>query len=107
MWFGEKPNLSNLKVFGCKAFSHVPKEKRHGKLAPHAKEYVFVGYGFNHSYRLFDIESKKIVMSRSVVFNEDAPGLTTDQVSSIFEKEQVVCAPTIANLSPLSRKKKP
>jgi hypothetical protein len=28
LWFGKKPSLSNLKVFGCDPFVHVPKEKR-------------------------------------------------------------------------------
>jgi hypothetical protein len=26
--FGKKPSLSHLKVFGCVAFVHIPKEKR-------------------------------------------------------------------------------
>jgi hypothetical protein len=28
VWFGKKPSFSHLKVFGCDAFVHVPKEKR-------------------------------------------------------------------------------
>jgi hypothetical protein len=27
-WTGKKPSLKNLKVFGCDAYVHVPKEKR-------------------------------------------------------------------------------
>ncbi len=27
-WSGRKPDVSHLKVFGCKAFAHVPDEKR-------------------------------------------------------------------------------
>jgi IS30 family transposase len=27
-WSGRKPDVSHLKVFGCKAFAHVPNEKR-------------------------------------------------------------------------------
>ncbi len=27
-WNGRKPNVSHLRVFGCKAFTHVPDEKR-------------------------------------------------------------------------------
>jgi hypothetical protein len=27
-WGGRKPDVSHLKVFGCKAFAHVPDEKR-------------------------------------------------------------------------------
>jgi hypothetical protein len=28
VWSGKKPSVSHLKVFGCDAFVHVPKEKR-------------------------------------------------------------------------------
>ncbi len=27
-WYGRKPNLSHLKVFGCQAYVHVPDEER-------------------------------------------------------------------------------
>jgi hypothetical protein len=27
-WSGRKPNVCHLKVYGCKAFAHVPDEKR-------------------------------------------------------------------------------
>jgi len=27
-WFGRKPGVNHLKVFGCEAYAHVPKEKR-------------------------------------------------------------------------------
>jgi hypothetical protein len=28
VWYGKNPSLTHLKVFGCDAFVHVPKEKR-------------------------------------------------------------------------------
>ena len=28
VWFGQKPYVAHLRVFGCEAFVHVPKEKR-------------------------------------------------------------------------------
>ena len=27
-WYGVRPNLSMMKVFGCIAYAHIPKEKR-------------------------------------------------------------------------------
>ncbi len=27
-WTGAKPDVSHLKVFGCKTFAHIPNEKR-------------------------------------------------------------------------------
>jgi hypothetical protein len=43
VWFGKKPSLSHLKVFGCDAFVHVPKEKR-SKLDKKAIKCIFNGY---------------------------------------------------------------
>lgn len=42
-WTGKRVSLSHLKVFGCPAFCHIPKEKR-PKLDMKSKQYVFVGY---------------------------------------------------------------
>ena len=33
LWSGEKPNISHLQVFGCLAWVHILKNKRH-KLKP-------------------------------------------------------------------------
>ena len=68
LWFGEKPNLSKLKVFGSPCIIHVPKEKR-GKLDPTGVSAIFVGYGFN-GYRCWIPDQWKVVNSRDVVVNE-------------------------------------
>ncbi|GBM82625.1 Retrovirus-related Pol polyprotein from transposon TNT 1-94 [Araneus ventricosus] len=41
-WSGDKPNLEYLRVFGCCAFIHIPKEK-HTKWDAKAKEIMFIG----------------------------------------------------------------
>ena len=28
-WYGKKPNVEHLKVFGCMAYVHIPKDERH------------------------------------------------------------------------------
>jgi hypothetical protein len=43
VWFGKNPSLSHLRVFGCNAFVHVPKEKRN-KLDNKAVKCIFNGY---------------------------------------------------------------
>lgn len=71
MWTGKHAALDLIKTFGCDAFMHVTKELRN-KLAPKSKKLVFVGYDANSSnYRLFDVETKKIRISRNVTFNEE------------------------------------
>ena len=42
-FFNRKPDVSNLKVFGCLAFAHVPKSQ-HKKFDKKSKKTVFVGY---------------------------------------------------------------
>ena len=43
VWFGKKPSLSHLKVFGCDAFLHVLKEKRRN-LDKKEVNCIFIGY---------------------------------------------------------------
>jgi hypothetical protein len=43
VWSSKKPSVSHLKVFGCDAFVHVPKEKR-SKLDKKEVNCIFIGY---------------------------------------------------------------
>eukprot|EP00253_Pinus_taeda_P013710 PITA_13710 len=42
VWMGKKPSLSHLRVFGCDAYVHVPKEKR-TKLDSKSEKCIFNG----------------------------------------------------------------
>ena len=42
VWIGKKPSLSNLTVFGCDAYVHVPNQKR-TKLDSKSKKCIFIG----------------------------------------------------------------
>ena len=55
MWYKTKPNLSNLKLFGCSAFAKTLGQLK--KLDDRSKKFIFVGYAKN-GYRLWD--QKKI-----------------------------------------------
>ena len=69
-WSGNKPDISHLRIFGCRAFMHVLKEHRH-KLASRSMECTFLRYAHNYSaYRLVHRRSQCIFESRDVVFNE-------------------------------------
>ena len=66
----KKPEVAHLRVFGCDAHAHVPKDERK-KLDPKAKKYIFVGYGEEtKGYRSYDPTRSKIIYSRDVVFVE-------------------------------------
>ena len=43
VWTGKKPSLSHLRVFGCDAYVHVPKQKR-TKLDNKSERCIFIGY---------------------------------------------------------------
>ena len=70
-WFGFKPDVSHLKIFGSIAYAHVLAEKRK-KLDDKSRKLIFVGYSKEtKGYRLFDPITKKLDVSRDVVFDEN------------------------------------
>ena len=77
-WRGDKPDLSHLRVFGCRAYMHVDKTKR-SKLQPRSIPVVFVGYATEaKAWLVYDPVSgnKKTHVSRDVTFHESVPGGT-------------------------------
>ena len=71
VWTGKNVSYDHLRVFGCKAFVHIPKDER-SKLDVKAKPCIFLGYGHEEfGYKVWDPLSKLIVISRNVVFLED------------------------------------
>jgi hypothetical protein len=71
LWSGWKPSISYLKVFGCRAYMHIPKEKRHSKLERRAKITIMIGYASGRkAYRLWDPDTQDIIETRDVRFDE-------------------------------------
>ena len=69
--YRKRCSYDHLRVFGCRAFVHIPKYER-SKLDVKAKPCIFLGYGHEEfRYRLWDPLSRKIVRSRDVVFLKD------------------------------------
>ena len=69
--FGFKPIVSHHRVFGCKAFSHIPKEDRK-KLDSTTIKCTFIGYWSEYkAYNLFNPSTYKVFVSRDVVFHEE------------------------------------
>ena len=70
-WYGTKPNVSNLKVFGSICFVLIPDSLRR-KLDPKSQKGIFVGYPLQtKGYKVYDIESKRFVRTKDVLFHED------------------------------------
>ena len=77
IWHKKKPNLSHLRVFGAKAFVHIP-DKDRKKLDAKSRICILVGYcSTQKGYRLWDPSTKETIISRDVIFNE-----TTSESSS-------------------------
>jgi transposase InsO family protein len=70
LFTGKKPDISNLRVFGCEAYVHIPRHKR-TKLDNTAEKGIMVGYMPN-GYRIL-LEDNTVQTSRDVVFNENKP----------------------------------
>ena len=69
--FGRRPDISNLRVFGCVSYVHVPDSQRR-KLDAKAHRAIFVGYPPGvKGYKLYDLEKKKFIVSRNVQFFEE------------------------------------
>lgn len=68
LWYGRKPDYSKLKVFGCTAYLHIPKEKR-DKLSQKSVKLKMIGY-MDNGYKLWNEEDRTIVRGRDVIFDE-------------------------------------
>ena len=63
VWTGKKPSLSHLRVFGCDAYVHVPKEKR-TKLDNKYERGIFIGYKDGlKGYKIWNPETRKVMYS--------------------------------------------
>jgi hypothetical protein len=68
---GRQPDISNLRPFGCPCYISVHRDDRN-KYGDTAQPGIFVGY--NHARRAYNIlvDGNRVVVSRSVTFNEAA-----------------------------------
>ena len=69
-WYGHKPKISHLRVFGCTAYSLIPNTERR-KPDKKAQQMCFISYSKNpKGYGLIDLNTNKVVTRRDVVFNK-------------------------------------
>lgn len=84
-WFGKPPSLKHMRKFGSAAYVHVPDQFR-SKWDSKSRKLIMVGYdGYSTNYRLYNPESKKIIISSNVSFNEEETcGLNIEQKYAEF-----------------------
>jgi len=95
---GRKPLWKHLRVFGCSAFVHVPKEKRK-KLDYRATPGIFVGNSISTKpYFVYDPLARMLHCSRDVVFREGkwytAPNTTDEAIMNEHFYRDVIMEPT-------------
>lgn len=93
LYFGCKPNVSNLRAFGCQALIHIPKAKRNQKLSDKGKHVKFVGYTDRmNTYRFYDDERESVVISCDAKFiaqtNEQSKEIETEFITFFDVKSQ-------------------
>ncbi|GFV91245.1 retrovirus-related Pol polyprotein from transposon TNT 1-94 [Trichonephila clavipes] len=69
LYFGRKPTVSNLKVFGGHVYVGIPKQLRN-KLDLRAKHVIILGYACStRGYRIWLLDEKKLVEACNVLFD--------------------------------------
>lgn len=69
-WSGVKPSVEHFRVWGSIAHVHISDEKR-SKLDDKSNTCIFFGFSEeSKGYRLYNPQSKKVIVSRDVVFEE-------------------------------------
>lgn len=92
IFFGKKPDLTNLKIFGSSVMVYVPKEKRK-KWDQKAEKLIFVGYDDNtKGYRCINGDTRKLTISRDVKFLEDT---SVPENVTIKMDEKLVVSPNL------------
>lgn len=77
MLTGRREKLLHAKKFGCDAYVHVHAGVRR-KFEPKSKKGIFVGYSTNSlAYLIYFPETKRVVTSRDVVFDEKINDIAT------------------------------
>ena len=68
--YNKKPNYRQLRFFGCLCYPTVPKVLK-DKFEPRTTPHIFLGYLFGtKGYKVMNLATKKIYISRDVIFHE-------------------------------------
>jgi len=87
IFFGKKPNISNLKLYGSKVFARVPEIKRISKWDRKADVGILVGYE-QFGYRV--LINNKIIVARHVEFVNENENLIGFKGENDSDEESVI-----------------
>jgi hypothetical protein len=90
LWHKKIPNLSYLKVWGCRAVVRLTEPKRK-TLGERGIDCIFIGYAENSkAYRFYVMESNEYVATNSVIESRDA----------IFDEQRFTSIPRPKDMNP-------
>lgn len=98
LFTNQRPDLKNLRVFGCVCFVYLEKEKRDNKkFGDRARKAIFLGYPSNSlGYITFFPDECTVYISRNVDFDEDLPG------GSLLKEESIDNSIHVSSNTPAS-----
>jgi hypothetical protein len=85
IWYGRKPNIAHLRIFGSKCWYVIPKTQTR-KLDDRSSEAMMIGYSTpQKGYKLWHAKLKRLVVSRDVTLAE-VPGVSINISDDVWEK---------------------
>ena len=87
--YNKIPDVSHLRIWGCKSWSHIHKEKRAKNFNSKALVGYFVGYSERQrdAYISFIPSLNKLIISRDVKFDENIPQGEIDHTKNDYWRE--------------------
>jgi transposase InsO family protein len=90
-WYGLKPNVSHLRIFGSIAFIHIPKADRR-KLDAKSQKCFFVGYYLTQkAYRFWDPICRRIKLAE--MLSSTSSSTTFQHLSQLFLFRKIIILP--------------
>ena len=70
LWYKQKPDVSNLRIWGCSAYVHIQKEKHTG-IGSHMEKCIFIGYPEGYkAWKFYNPLTRCVVISERAEFDE-------------------------------------
>ena len=99
---GKRQGVAHLRVFGAKCWAKTPTAHGDSKLDPRSTECRLLGYASGSgNYKVQDVVSRRVFVSRNVVFEEGQPRRTSASVGEqvpLFDTDNLT--PPADNLTP-------
>lgn len=83
-----KPDVSHLRVYGCRAYVHIQNRKKLDRLEPRAQIGYLIGYNSTNIFRIWIPQLDRVIVSRDVVFDETKtydPAFEHQHIQQIIE----------------------